>query len=549
MAINTNPTFAPGQRLTPEQLAQMLALRNDPQFVSEGDAGPVMTSRGGSVPGKFGPGIAFDPAQVTRGTGVGADAEVMADPSGAGRWLISQPRNTSTWGNNDTTDVWDEQGNYVGTSTGQTAARGLATVLASAAGGAYANGGFGAGSLSGGATAGTTAASGMSGSELASFLEANGGALAPGGEVAAGYGTTWGVGADGVIGQGATMLADGSQIDPWKLDEPYRDEGNNYRTPQGDTGQPNSPANSPSTPPNPPGSTPPPKGGDTPWTLRDTTQLISGGVRVANSLTDGGSGGGSGDPATDQALLDRQLRALDSQEALMQRIIGNADMVMPFQREAMDFGLRTAKEAYGDYRDDRTYALGRRNELTGLQDQAVREARDFNTEAKREELAGMASADVQRAFSNARDQGVRSMTRMGVNPNDPRFGSQVRQLITDQTLAQAAAANGARRGARNEGRALTDRAAGFLSGAPALATQATGGGAAAGTAPVGIAANSLTAMNSGLATANNAAGSLTNATTGVVNSQRNTNQNSGTDWGGYGALIGGLAKAYDVWGG
>lgn len=268
---------------------------------------------------------------------------------------------------------------------------------------------------------------------------------------------------------------------------------------------------------------------------------------MASTLTN--DDGTSTDPATDKDLLDRQIRALDSQEELMRRIIGNADMVMPFQREAMDFGLRTAREAYGDYRDDRGYALERRGELTRLQDQAVAEARDFNTEAKREELAGQASADVTRAFGNARGQTMRSMTRMGANPNDGRWGSEAARLLTDQTLAQAAAANGARRGARAEGRALTDRAAGFLSGAPALATQATGGGAAAGTAPVGIAGNSLTAMNSGLSTASTAAGNLGNVTNGVVNSRRNTNQDSGTDWGGYGALIGGLAKAYDVWGG
>ena len=91
MAINTNPMFTPGQRLTQEQLAQMIALRADPQMLSNGEAGPVYSQPGGSLPGKFGPITSWKADQVPRGTGVGADAEFMDDPSGAGRWLASQP--------------------------------------------------------------------------------------------------------------------------------------------------------------------------------------------------------------------------------------------------------------------------------------------------------------------------------------------------------------------------------------------------------------------------------------------------------------------------
>lgn len=541
MAINTAPMFAPGQRLTQEQLAQMLALRREPEIIANGDAGPQWSGSGGSMPGKFGPEIGWDATQVQQGTG---DAMQFAnDPNGAGRWLISQPRNVSNWGNNDTTDVWDGQGNYIGTSSGQTGLRGLATVLAAAAGGAYANGGFGTGSLSGGA-AGGAAGAGMTTAEQAAFLEANAGAFAPGGEIAAGYGNTWGVGADGIIGQGATMLADGSPIDPWKLDDPsnYSNEGNNYPNQQGGD-QPASPANSS---PNPNGGSNPPPGNKAPYTVSDAARLASAGLRVAGSLDNGGGGGMDGD--TDPRLLDAQLRSMDTQEQLMQRMIGNADMILPFQRDALEFGLRTAKEAYGDYRDDRTYALGRRDQLTGLQDRMISDARDFNTEARREELAGQAIADVNRSFSGALGQTARTMSRRGMDPNDGRWASAVRTLVADKTLAQAAAANNARADARKEGYALTDRAAGTLANSPGLALQTTAAGQGAGAQPLGMTNATATSIQNGIAPAAQLAGQWGNNATSMYNAQNRNNGGGGSDWGGYGALLAGAAKAWDAFG-
>ena len=127
MAINTAPTFKPGQKLTPEQIKQMMALAQNPQ-------------RSGSMDGKFGAQIVFDPRQVQRGTSVGADAETMADPTGAGRYLISQPRNVSSMGGSDVSDVWDGDGNYLGTSSGATDLRGLANLVATSVGSYYAQG-------------------------------------------------------------------------------------------------------------------------------------------------------------------------------------------------------------------------------------------------------------------------------------------------------------------------------------------------------------------------------------------------------------------------
>ena len=147
MAINTNPTYKAGQKLDSEQLKALLALRdNGPQWgETTGDAGGHRYEiNEWSMPGKFGAVVARDPA--------------------TGKTLIYQPRNVSTWGGNDTSDVWDDQGNYVGISSGATDLRSLARLAAAAAASYYAAGatfgaeGAGAGAAAGGADAATSAA-------------------------------------------------------------------------------------------------------------------------------------------------------------------------------------------------------------------------------------------------------------------------------------------------------------------------------------------------------------------------------------------------------
>ena len=162
MAINDKPVFTAGQKLTPEQIAKLKA---------------------GEYTGKFAPGVDFRVNQVQRGTSVGADAEFMDDPTGAGTTLYYQARNASNFGGNDVTDVWDKDGNYLGTSSGMGELRGLATIVASALGGAYVNGGFGAESAVGGA------GGGMSGLDLAA-IDAGAGATNVGSQIASTAGMT-----------------------------------------------------------------------------------------------------------------------------------------------------------------------------------------------------------------------------------------------------------------------------------------------------------------------------------------------------------------------
>lgn len=56
-----------------------------------------------------------------------------------------------------------------------------------------------------------------------------------------------------------------------------------------------------------------------------------------------------------------------------------------------------------------------------LEQQMVEDARSYNTDAKREQLAGQAAADAGRAFATTQAASQRNMASMGVNPNSGRY--------------------------------------------------------------------------------------------------------------------------------
>lgn len=205
----------------------------------------------------------------------------------------------------------------------------------------------------------------------------------------------------------------------------------------------------------------------------------------------------------DPRLIEGQLKSMGVQDAMIQQIMQNTADTAPLQKEALKFGLDTSKTAYDQSQTDRGWMLGRRGELSTLQDTQVKDAATFNTEDKANELAGKATADVNQAFANAEGQNGRAMARMGVNPNSGKALAVGNQTAIAKAAALAGAATGARTSARVEGRALTDRATNTLAGYPSMATTATGAGA-------GFGSNGITVANTGLAGLNS--GSLSAAT-------------------------------------
>lgn len=230
--------------------------------------------------------------------------------------------------------------------------------------------------------------------------------------------------------------------------------------------------------------------------------------RPGGAMTMEGGKGGSSAPAPDPRLVEAQIKSMGIQDNAIQKILAQSDEMAPLQKEQTQFALDAQKQAFQQSQDDRDYALGRRMALTGLQDKMITDARTFDTEAKREELAGQAAADVSSAYESSKRTQNAEMARMGINPADGKFGSVSNALAAGAALATAQGKNAARTSARAEGRALTDRASNALAGFPAMSMQATGQGAGFGTTAQMVANTGLAGLNSGYGQAAGVAGQM-----------------------------------------
>lgn len=263
-------------------------------------------------------------------------------------------------------------------------------------------------------------------------------------------------------------------------------------------------------------------------------------------------GGKSSDAqAPDPRLVDAQIRGMNAQEDAMSRILDNYEQFAPLQRQQMQFGMDTAREAYTQSQEDRNWALGRRSALTGLQDRMVQEATEANSGAREAKLVGQSDADVDAAFSSARGQGLRMMGSYGVNPMDGRFAATGAQMDTQHALAKATARNKVREAARAEGLALTDRASNALSGYPAMGSSLSGAGAGFGGMGLGYTGQASGQRYAGLGAYGGMGGSMgQNATSmwGAQASYKTAQDQLGGSWAqDIGALVGAGASLYSAW--
>ncbi len=250
-------------------------------------------------------------------------------------------------------------------------------------------------------------------------------------------------------------------------------------------------------------------------------------------------GGGASTPAPDPRLVEAQVKNLGIQDDMIKQIIGNANDMAPLQKEQTQFALDTSRTAWEQSQADRDYALGRRDKLTGLQDTMVEDARTFDTEGKREELAGQAAADVSNAYESAKRTQRAEMARMGVNPADGKYGAASNALAAGEALATATGKNSARTAARAEGRALTDRASNALAGYPAMGMQTTAATAGYGASGQNIANTGLAGLNSGYGQAAGMAGNAGNSAANMWGQQSQAYQQSQASSGaGAGAILG-----------
>lgn len=177
-----------------------------------------------------------------------------------------------------------------------------------------------------------------------------------------------------------------------------------------------------------------------------------------------------------------------------------AGRIADAQFEGMQYAMQQARD--WDNRNKLVYQP--------MENAFIEEANAFDTEAKREELAGQAMADTQRAFDSAEGQQMRGMLASGVNPNSGAALALREQSKVQKALGLAGAGNRARAGARAEGRALKMDAIGLGKGVVGnqatmlQAANANGNGAlSAGGAGLNATYSGAGLMNSGFGSAMN----------------------------------------------
>lgn len=241
------------------------------------------------------------------------------------------------------------------------------------------------------------------------------------------------------------------------------------------------------------------------------------------------------------------------QDDVIQRIMQQSEEMLPLQKEQLQFGLDTARTAYDQSQEDRTWMLDRRGALSSMQDTLVQDAKEFNEENRGNALAAKAMADVNQGFANAEGQQSRALARMGVNPSSGKALAMGNQTAIAKASALAAAGTNAHDRARAEGYALTDRATNALAGYPAMGMQATGAGAGFGASGINLANQGAAGMMSGFNTAGDMAGQMGNNATNMWGAQANYRANMQQDdslggiLGGVGGLAMGLGKSGLGW--
>lgn len=236
-------------------------------------------------------------------------------------------------------------------------------------------------------------------------------------------------------------------------------------------------------------------------------------------------------PPPDPRLVEAQIRSMGIQDDAIGRILANSESMLPLQREATQFALDQARQgaadarvAVADSREDRNWMLTRRAMLSGVQDRLVADANKFDENQRADVLARQAGADASIAISRARESSARDLARRGIMPGTGRADDTA--LVLGEAATKAGAMNTARRAARQEGYALTDRATNALAGYPAMSMQATGQGASIAAGGASVAAGGVNVINAGAAgmssgygQAASVAGQMGANATGMFNAQ------------------------------
>lgn len=218
----------------------------------------------------------------------------------------------------------------------------------------------------------------------------------------------------------------------------------------------------------------------------------------------------------------------DFMRGLANQAIGISNESLGIQREGI--GLQRHAQDKADELQD--YELGQakmndqryQNVQVPFEDQLIKQVNDQDTDSYRQGQVNRALADTQMQYDSARQQGIRSMTRRGVDPGSGAYGAMMADGGRSQALAMATAANKTRLAAQQVGLSNKMQMYGGMKGMAglgatsaqlALGAGAQGLGAAQG---IGGSAAGMAATGSGLLGNNAAYLNANNAATGLRSS-------------------------------
>lgn len=196
-----------------------------------------------------------------------------------------------------------------------------------------------------------------------------------------------------------------------------------------------------------------------------------------------------------------------------------------------------------------------KNLFQPVESKMVGDAMGFNSQERKDRMAGQAAADVTQAYTGALDQNQRQMERMGINPNSGRFAAINNETNLARAKDTAGAMNQARTNTELQGMAMRQGVAQFGRNMPNTGLAADAAALNAGNSAADNLATKAGLHNAGLNTAQNWFGGAAGANTaagnlglgqyqGQLNAWQQASQNSASGAAGLGNLIGQLGSAY-----
>ena len=197
-----------------------------------------------------------------------------------------------------------------------------------------------------------------------------------------------------------------------------------------------------------------------------------------------GGGAPSPDPLIGQAA---RANAETAKEALAWYKDLYTSELLPMQKEQQALG-RSLIDRYLSNMDKQQDFADKQNAyyeqtFKPVEQQMVRDAMDYDSDANIRRRSGIAAANVEQQFSNAQQENARNLSRYGLNPNSSAFAATNERLMRESALQKAGAATGAafdtmdrgialRAGASNFGRNMPNTAAAYYGGANATGANA-----------------------------------------------------------------------------